>query len=157
MEILKENASEQEWMDFTMAIVRKAYDDRKWVYWVYCDNKTIQISYWDGLLFVNIEPGKVKITCEWSCPGDISERLDKIMSDSVRYEKELIQNDCIGIDGEMIYQEYYIFRFIGEISIENRIDSEYITLLGENLEEIMEEITDYFGIINTARLASCLS
>ena len=156
MDKLHENASEKEWQDFTLAMVRRAFDDRKWDYWVYCDNSVISISYWNQGLAVKIEPGKVTIACKWRSSTDITDKIEKAICDSkyVRYEKKVEELDYVDSDtGDFIPYTEYNFVFIGEVQVKNRVDPEYIEEFGNCLWDMMEEITNYFGIINEECLA----
>ena len=156
MEKLPGNSSEKERIDFSMAMVRRAFDDRKWGYWVHCDNRLIRIDYWCHTLSVDIEPGKVKIVCGWNSYNDLSDKIDNYIRDSeyIRYEKkEFEENEYTDPEtGDVESCRMYEFTFIGEIPVENRIDPEYLETFGNCLEDIMEEITDCFGIFNADRL-----
>ena len=159
MQKLANDASEQEWCDFTMAMTRKVFDSFKWEYWVFCDNRSIRMDYWGLVVPVSILPGEVSIQCSWDCANDISEKFDKLIADSkyVRYEKKLVEQELYDEDKDdgvsTIIYKWYTFTFIGELPLENRVDSEYFNSFKEDLVNMMEEITDYFGYINDDRIA----
>lgn len=154
MEKLKENASEQEWIDFTMAMVRRAYDERNLPYWFSSDNEAIEIDYCNISFYVYINPGKVSILMRRGCIPDVSSEIDGIIGDSsfVRYEKEFDVRDfqdAYSETCELIHVESYSYEFIGEVKIENRVDPDYLKTVGDNIEEMMRVMTDLNRLIDS--------
>lgn len=151
MEKLPENASETERVNFTMAMVRRALDDRNEDYWFYSNNSTVLIEKNDIECSLKIKPGKV-IFNNW---GEDDNRPDVTYTDEIvgkskymmaikRYHvEELIDH----YTGEPYSIEVCQDVLIGELQVENRTDSDYLKTFGDSLEEMIDEIRYYFNLL----------
>lgn len=155
MEKLRENATDDQKADFTMAMLREVFDGNKWDYWVYCTNRLISITYYFSSFRFIIEPMRIIIKMEdWGSEKNGTE-LEKIISNcdfDVKYEcippKPEPSADPFTGEIVMITSQIWTYRFEAALSVENRVDEEYKEMFSYKVENWLEFLSDFFEVFN---------
>lgn len=159
MEKLKENATDDQKADFTMAMLREVFDSNKWDYWVYCTNRLLSITYYFSSFNFIIEPMRIVIRMEEDGSEEIGKELENIISRcgfDVKYEciPPAPEPSSDPWTGEiiMITRQIWTYRFETALSVENRVDEDYKEMFSEKVEDWLEFLSDFFEVFNHERL-----